>query len=202
MSELNSAETDNTPKARKLEKENEEEYLKFLEKNLEEEKSFISEEDIANAERVYNSSIDDKQRTRASFSLAVFYVKSGKPELLEKGIHLLTSLLRGKESDSAFSEDTESDNSTHYKRDCLYLIALAYYHLQDYKKAELWVDRLLEFDQQNEQGIKFKHLIQKKVREVKEEGILGLAMAGGGAMLLGGVLGLGALLAFGLAKSR
>jgi len=101
--------------ARKLDKEDEDTYLDFLEKTLEEERKYITDEDIRRAEEIHNLILDEKEKRRSAFTLAVLYIKSGKEALVWKGIHTLEDILKSKEN--IFDNDVTSiDSSTHYKR--------------------------------------------------------------------------------------
>ncbi|KAG2377467.1 hypothetical protein C9374_009378 [Naegleria lovaniensis] len=185
---------------RKLGKDDDEEYLLFLEKSLEEEQKYITPEDIEKAEAIYNSITDENAKNRSAFTLSVLYIKSGDEILIHKGISLLESILR---CDHNIFEvnDLSMESSSHYKRDCLYLIALAFYFLKDYVKAEAAVQTLLEFDRENEQGKRLYQLIERKKKSLQHDGIIGLALAGVTTLAVGGLIGLGAL-AVGLMKSR
>jgi len=90
---------------------------------------------------------------------------------------------------------------TMINQDCLFLISLAFYNLQDYLKAETAIHNLLTFDPENEQGKRLQELIKRKKKGMEKDGILGLAVAGGLSLAVGGLLGLG-VLALGLVKSR
>ncbi|EFC43557.1 predicted protein [Naegleria gruberi] len=187
-----------THHARKLDRNDEDEYLDFLEKSLEEEQKFITSDMIESAEQLLETSSNEKERAQSSFTLAILYVKSGNEALIHKGIKLLESILR---DHSDIFNEIMVDDSSHYKRDCLYLISLGFFFLRDYAKAESAVAKLLDFDYQNEQGLRLKSLIKRKKKKVERDGMIGLALAGGASLAIGGVLGLG-VLALGLLKAK
>lgn len=198
--ETSSTSTTAMPSGRKLIKDDDEEYLSFLEKSLEEEQKYITSEDIEKAEAIYNSITDENAKNRSAFTLSVLYIKSGHEILIHKGISLLENILRCNHNIFEVN-DLSIESSSHYKRDCLYLIALAFYFLKDYVKAEAAVQTLLEFDSENEQGKRLYQLIERKKKSLQQEGIIGLTLAGVTTLAVGGIIGLGAL-AIGLMKSR
>lgn len=78
------------------------------------------------------------------------------------------------------------------KRDYIYYLALAYTRLKEYSTAMKYVQAFLEIEPNNQQVIVLEEYIKKKI---DIEGLKGAAMAGGAALVLGGILGIGFALA-------
>ncbi|CAJ0962205.1 unnamed protein product, partial [Mesorhabditis belari] len=107
----------------------------------------------------------------ATFCYAHGLIKSTKQDVNE-GIRLLEDLLR-KEPDEM------------PKRDYVYYLAIANARLKDYDRALAYLDVLLAVETHNRQARELKEIIEKKM---KREGLLGAAVIGGGAVLVGGLL--------------
>lgn len=78
------------------------------------------------------------------------------------------------------------------KRDYIYYLALAYTRLKEFSTAMKYVQAFLEIEPNNQQVISLEEYIKKKM---EIEGLKGVAMAGGAALVLGGILGIGFALA-------
>ncbi|XP_055639945.1 mitochondrial fission 1 protein isoform X2 [Toxorhynchites rutilus septentrionalis] len=78
------------------------------------------------------------------------------------------------------------------KRDYIYYLAIAYTRLKEYSTAMKYVQAFLEIEPSNQQVIGLEEYIKKKM---DIEGLKGVAMASGAALILGGILGIGFALA-------
>ncbi|KHN75344.1 Mitochondrial fission 1 protein [Toxocara canis] len=107
----------------------------------------------------------------AVFSYAHALIKSNKEDV-KKGIKLLEDLLR---------RDAEDVS----KRDYIYYLAIAHTRLKEYDRALAYIDILLSAESHNRQAIELKDLIKKRMRN---DGILGMAILGGGLAVVGGLV--------------
>ncbi|KAL0491658.1 mitochondrial fission 1 protein [Acrasis kona] len=130
------------------------------------------------------------------FVLATLYVKSRDQKMTEKGFDLLRNLLQ---QHSSTSFDSFENNSRHYKRDVMYLMAVGHYHLAEYPEARRWLERLLQFDPSNYQAPKFLYLIDKKI---KDDGKKGLTIIASSAAVVGGIAAVGGVILLGLLSRR
>jgi mitochondrial fission 1 protein len=78
------------------------------------------------------------------------------------------------------------------KRDYIYYIALGHTKLKQYGIAHKYVKSFLELEPNNTQVIALEDFIKK---QIEKEGLIGVAVAGGAALVLGGLVGLGFALA-------
>ncbi|VDK53796.1 unnamed protein product [Anisakis simplex] len=132
----------------------------------------IDQADLMRFAKVY---IDQTTRGSPSamvvFSYAHALIKSNKEDV-KRGIQLLEDLMR---------RDTEDVS----KRDYIYYLAIAHTRLKQYDRALAYIDILLSAESHNRQAIELKQLIQKRMRN---DGILGMAIIGGGLMVVGGLV--------------
>lgn len=140
----------------------------------------ISDDDIAMFSRKYYESKTSggEAEARAKFVFAHSLIKSRHDNDIIYGIFLLEELYY------------EGDQTT--KRDYLYYIAVAQCRLKKYDLALDCVDRFLQFEPQNFQAKQLRSYIKDKLTK---EGVLGMAITGGAALVLGGLIGLGYALA-------
>ncbi|PAV57225.1 hypothetical protein WR25_11466 [Diploscapter pachys] len=108
-----------------------------------------------------------------TFIYANALIRSTKEDVHE-GINLLEKLLHD-----------EPDNGA--KRDYVYHLAIANARLKDYDRALAYIDALLTHEQSNRQAQRLKEVIEKKMRK---EGLIGAAIVGTGALVLGGLAAL------------
>ncbi|VDD97777.1 unnamed protein product, partial [Enterobius vermicularis] len=107
----------------------------------------------------------------ATFSYAHGLIKSSKSDV-RKGINLLEGLLH---------KDTEDIA----KRDYVYYLAVAHTRLKEYDRALAYIEVLLSAESSNRQAIELKELIQRRMRN---DGLLGMAILGGGVAVVGGLI--------------
>jgi len=88
------------------------------------------------------------------------------------GIQLLNDLRQRSSEDDA-------------KRDYVYYLAIAHTRLKEYDRAMQYVNALLSVEADNRQVIELKQAIEKRMRN---DGILGAAIIGGGAAVVAGII--------------
>uniref|UniRef100_A0A0K0D634 Mitochondrial fission 1 protein n=1 Tax=Angiostrongylus cantonensis TaxID=6313 RepID=A0A0K0D634_ANGCA len=107
----------------------------------------------------------------ATFDYAVALIRSTKQDVVE-GTNMLEKLLH-----------LEPDHLS--KRDYVYYLAVANARLGNYDRALAYIDILLAAESHNRQATHLRKMIEKRMRR---DGLFGLAVFGGGALLLTGVL--------------
>ncbi|KAJ1944296.1 mitochondrial membrane protein [Linderina macrospora] len=106
-------------------------------------------------------------RVQTKFNFAWGLVKSPERSDQELGVNLLHEI------HSSFPER---------KRECMYYLALGYYKMGEYANARVFNDQLLALEPQNKQAMSLRDVIDRKV---SQDGLLGMAMAGGVVALAG-----------------
>lgn len=76
----------------------------------------------------------------------------------------------------------ESDASR--RRECLYYLALGHYKLKNYTESKKFTARLLSKEPGNMQALSLNDMIDEDVRK---EGLIGMAIAGGAIAIIGGI---------------
>ncbi|GMT31302.1 hypothetical protein PFISCL1PPCAC_22599 [Pristionchus fissidentatus] len=111
----------------------------------------------------------------AKFSFAHGLIKSTKDDV-HQGIAILEQLLR------------ENDRADIAMRDYIYYLAVGHARIKDYDRALAYIETLLHAEATNRQAITLREIIEKKMRN---DGLLGAAiLGGGGAILVGSLLAL------------
>ncbi|KAK7574358.1 hypothetical protein V9T40_011549 [Parthenolecanium corni] len=145
----------------------------------------VSSEDLKKFERLYlNESTTDNLQRGTQFNYAWCLVRSRYSADIRKGITLLEDLFK-----------TEDSTNEHAKRDYLYYLALGNARIKEYTKALQYTRAFLSIEPGNQQLANLETLIKKKM---EAEGLKGIALAGGVALAVGGIVGLG----FALAKGK
>lgn len=80
------------------------------------------------------------------------------------------------------SDIYESDASR--RRECLYYLALGHYKLKNYTESKKFTARLLSKEPGNMQALSLNAMIDE---DVKKEGLIGMAIAGGAIAIIGGI---------------
>jgi len=136
----------------------------------------ISKEDRKRFEEQYNAELEKgKVSSDTQFNYAWCLIRSDKKDDILKGVLLIQGLC----------------HSGTDQRDYLYFIAEGYYKLNEYKSALRYTNRLLQIEPQNRQG---RELQEKITAQMKKDGLIGLGILGGTALVVGGAAAL-----FGLA---
>ncbi|KAK6759207.1 hypothetical protein RB195_021058 [Necator americanus] len=107
----------------------------------------------------------------ATFNYGTALIRSTKQDVTE-GTNLLEKLLR---------EEPDDVN----KRDYVYFLAIANARLKNYDRALAYIDILLAAETHNRQASQLREIIEKRM---KKDGLLGLAVIGGGALVLTGIV--------------
>ena len=123
---------------------------------------------------------------QVQFEYAWCLVRSDESSDVRKGVVLL--------------EDLYTKGSEEEKRDYIYYLALGHTKLKDYQKAKKFIDAILYKEPNNGQALELKALVDDRLRK---DGLLGMALVGGGAVMLGGAgLLIGGITALVLAKKK
>ncbi|VDO73253.1 unnamed protein product [Heligmosomoides polygyrus] len=107
----------------------------------------------------------------ATFNYGTALIRSTKSDVVE-GTALLEKLLR---------EEPDDVN----KRDYVYFLAIANARLRNYDRALAYIDILLAAETHNRQASQLREIIEKRM---KRDGLFGLAVIGGGAVVLTGIV--------------
>ncbi|KAM3957539.1 mitochondrial fission 1 protein [Aphomia sociella] len=138
----------------------------------------VSSEDLQKFEKVFHEQLHQGTVThKAQFEYAWCLVRSRYPTDIRKGILLLKEL---------FNSHAEG------KRDYLFYLAIGNARIREYNKALHFVKSFLEIEPANQQVLALERQINKKM---EKEGLIGMAVAGGAVLALGGLVGLGIALA-------
>ncbi|XP_058820281.1 mitochondrial fission 1 protein [Topomyia yanbarensis] len=138
----------------------------------------VPQSELEKFEKKYNRELGEKVLSHTTqFEYAWCLVRSNYRNDMKSGITLL--------------EDLCIKNSEG-KRDYIYYLAVAFTRLKEYQTAMKYVQAFLEIEPNNQQVICLEEYIKKKINI---EGLKGVAMASGAALVLGGVLGIGFALA-------
>ena len=89
-------------------------------------------------------------------------------------------------------EDLCSSGDADARRDYLFYLAIGNTKIQDYERALQLTKKFLSVEPENRQAHELEKLIKDRMTK---EGLKGLAMAGGAALVIGGLVGLGMALA-------
>lgn len=140
----------------------------------------VNPDDLRKFRRLYDDQASrGTPSEKAQFEYAICLVRS-KPEMdIRHGIALLEDLFK-------------RTHDTGTKRDCLYYLALANTRLKKYEDALRYTELFLKIESQNHQ---VKELQKYVKRQMRNEGLAGMAIVGGAALALGGLIGLGVHLA-------
>ncbi|KAL9964841.1 hypothetical protein ACROYT_G028537 [Oculina patagonica] len=132
----------------------------------------LSKEDVKRFEEQYNAELEKgKVSTDTQFSYAWCLIRGDNKSDILKGVLLLQGLC----------------HSGTDQRDYLYFIAEGYYKLNEYKSALRYTNRLLQIEPQNRQGIELQ---EKITSQMKKDGLIGLGILGGTALVVGGAAAL------------
>ena len=124
--------------------------------------------------------------SQVQFEYAWCLVRSAQSSDVRKGVVLL--------------EDIYSKGNEEEKRDYIYYLALGHTKLKDYQKARKFIDAILYKEPNNGQALELKALVDDKLMK---DGILGMALVGGGALVFGGAaLLVGGITAAVMAKKK
>ncbi|XP_041356046.1 mitochondrial fission 1 protein-like [Gigantopelta aegis] len=112
---------------------------------------------------------------KAQFDYAWCLVRSRYQQDMKRGVALLEDLF-------ARAVDETS------KRDYLFYMSVGYTRIKEYASALNYVKAVLKIEPENRQAKELETYIKKKMQK---EGLMGMAIVGGAAVALGGLIGLG-----------
>lgn len=118
--------------------------------------------------------------------------KSGKEEIVTR-FQYAYALLRSKHSQDilrgiSLLENLYYEGDQSARRDYLYYIAIGQTRLKEYKLALDCVEHFLQFEPENRQAKQLRAHVKERLTK---DGIIGMAITGGAALVLGGLIGLG-----------
>ena len=119
-----------------------------------------------------------KVSSTSQFEYSWCLVRSRYPADIRKGIILLEDLFQNRDETN--------------KRDYLYYLAIGNTKLKEYATALKYIRALLQVEPGNRQAQELEIIVTKKL---EKDGMIGMAVAGGTAVALGGLVGLGIALA-------
>merc|ERR550525_950499 len=119
-----------------------------------------------------------KVSATSQFENAWCLVRSRYPSDIRMGIILLEDLFQNRDETN--------------KRDYLYYLAIGNTKLKEYATALKYIRALLQVEPGNRQAQELEAIVTKRL---EKDGMIGMAVAGGTAVALGGLVGLGLALA-------
>ncbi|XP_071838439.1 mitochondrial fission 1 protein-like isoform X2 [Apostichopus japonicus] len=132
----------------------------------------VTVEEIKRFEQTYNSELArGKVSSRTQFEYGWCLVRSAYTNDIKKGTILMEELLQG--------------GSQQIQRDCLFYLGVGHYRLKNFTKALQFVKGLLQIEPNNHQAKDLEILIKKKMNK---DGLFGMAMVGGAAVVIGGLV--------------
>ncbi|XP_071453975.1 mitochondrial fission 1 protein [Hetaerina americana] len=132
-------------------------------------------EELRNFERIYHDEVlRGEVSSTTKFQYAWCLVRSKLAADIRKGIMLLEELFQNDRGDR--------------KRDYLYFLAVGNARLKEYNTALKYVRAFLSIEPGNQQVLALETTIKKRM---DKEGALGLALAGGTLLAVGGLVGVG-----------
>jgi len=139
----------------------------------------IPSEDFKRFEqKYYEEHLQGKASSSCQFEYGWCLVRSRYPADIRKGIILLEDLFQKREETN--------------KRDHLYYLAVGNTKLKEYATALKYIRALLQVEPGNRQAQELEVMVCKRL---EKDGMMGMAVAGGTAVALGGLVGLGLALA-------
>ena len=139
----------------------------------------VSSEDLKKFEQKYHEELQHgKVSATSQFEYAWCLVRSKYPADIRKGIILLEDLFQNRDETN--------------KRDYLYYLAIGNTKLKEYATALKYVRALLQVEPGNRQAQELETIVTKKL---EKDGMIGMAVAGGATLALGGLVGLGLAMA-------
>ncbi|CAG2053909.1 unnamed protein product [Timema podura] len=135
----------------------------------------VSVDDLKKFELIYHEQLRaGNVSPKAQFEYAWCLVRSKYSGDIRKGIILL--------------EDLFQTGNVEGKRDYLYYLAIGNARIKEYTKALHFVRAFLQIEPGNQQVHALETIIRKRM---EKEGLMGMAVVGGVALAIGGLVGLG-----------
>ncbi|XP_055685546.1 mitochondrial fission 1 protein-like [Lutzomyia longipalpis] len=134
----------------------------------------VPPEELEKFEKKYQQELEEQNVThKTQFEYAWCLVRSNYGADIKKGIILLEDL---------------ATRHPEGKRDYIYYLATGHTRIREYTVALKYVRSFLQIEPNNQQVITLEQIIKKKM---ERDGMIGVAVAGGAALVIGGILGLG-----------
>lgn len=134
----------------------------------------VSESEIRNAKSAFeDANVTGEGQVQATFQYAYCLIKSQNFADIKKGVGMLENLYYQGEHN--------------VRRDYLYYIAIGKTRMKDYRVALDCVEYFLKYEPENRQAFELKDYIKKKLTK---EGMIGMAIAGGTVLAVGGLIGM------------
>ncbi|XP_037912411.1 mitochondrial fission 1 protein isoform X2 [Hermetia illucens] len=138
----------------------------------------VPQQDLEKFEKKYHQELDQQSVShRTQFEYAWCLVRSSYAPDIQKGILLLEDLM---------TRDADG------KRDYIYYLAIGNARIKQYSLAMKFCKAFLQIEPNNQQVISLEQYVKDKL---EKESLKGIAVAGGAALALGGLIGLGIALA-------
>ncbi|KAL8580924.1 hypothetical protein ACOMHN_039624 [Nucella lapillus] len=138
-------------------------------------KGTIAPEELKKFERLYNQQLmRGCVGEKTQFDYSVCLVRSRYQEDMKKGVALLEDLLRSEKDDAP-------------KTDYLFYAALGYTRLKEYQQALKYVSAVTHIEPRHQHAKRLHAYVTKKM---ETEGLVGMAIVGGAAVLVAGLVGL------------
>jgi len=137
---------------------------------------YISPSELSRYERQYYEETQGNREASAQtrFEYAWALIRSKYSSDIRRGVMMLEDLCHSGAEDA--------------RRDYLFYLAVGNTKLKEYQIAQGCVKKFLAVEPQNRQALELKKLIEERMTK---EGLMGMAIVGGAALALGGVIGLG-----------
>ncbi|XP_013782287.1 mitochondrial fission 1 protein-like [Limulus polyphemus] len=139
---------------------------------------YVSPDDLKKFEELYHNQLKHGNLTsKTQFEYAWCLIRSHYPADIRRGVVLLEDLF------------THGDDNA--KRDYLFYLGVGNTKLKEYNTALRYVKNFLSVEPANRQAQELEAYIKSRMRK---EGLMGMAIVGGAAIALGGLVGLGVAL--------
>ncbi|CAG5116757.1 unnamed protein product [Candidula unifasciata] len=134
----------------------------------------IDPNDLKKFEALYNTQvIRGHVSEKTQFDYAWCLVRSRYTSDIHRGIALIEDLLRHAKDDLS-------------QRDYLFYIAVGFVRIKEYEKALKYTDAICKIEHNNRQARQLERYIKARM---KKDGLIGIAIVGGAALALGGIVG-------------
>lgn len=145
---------------------------------------------------IIEETISDDEISKFKKKFEESKASGGEGETTAK-FHYAHSLLRSKHNQDimygiSLLEELYYQGNQNTRRDYLYYISIGQTRLKKYDLALDCINHFLQFEPENRQAKQLRSFIKEKLTK---EGIVGMAITGGAALVLGGLIGLGYSLA-------
>merc|ERR1711971_669885 len=139
----------------------------------------VPNEDLKKFEQKYHEELNHgKVSATSQFEYSWCLVRSRYPSDIRKGIILLEDLFQNRDETN--------------KRDYLYYLAIGNTKLKEYATALKYIRALLQVEPGNRQAQELETIVTKRL---EKDGMIGMAVAGGAVVAVGGLVGLGLAMA-------